>query len=173
MWDAILSCILHTTRKWLSSAHRQFAYYTLDMLHTAKNSTSRVQIIVCDIVHVGLRGVRMIFFAESHAFSARRFLKEIFSAVRWVERHKCQKVDLQHPSHLFSICGGFSADEPRASACINMCESDLGLQVPGRFIGPRRLYPGQFHLSESMHVLGFSVIRCISVEKRTPAKLIV
>lgn len=55
----------------------------------------------------------MIFFAESHAFSARVFLKDIFSPVRFMERHKCQKVDLQHPSHLFSICGGFSADEPR------------------------------------------------------------
>lgn len=122
-----------------------------------------VEIIVCDIVCMGLSGVRMIFSAESHAFSAMGFLKDIFVAVRFMERHKCQKVDLQHPSHLFSICRGFSADEPRASVCINMCESDLGLQVPGRFIGPQRLYPGQFHLSESIYVSGFCVILCISL----------
>ncbi len=61
----------------------------------------------------------------------------LFSGVKFMERHECQKVDLQHTSHLFSIWEGFAGYElcVCVCVCITVCESDLGLQVPGRFIG--------------------------------------
>lgn len=102
-----------------------------------------VQIIVCDILCLGVERGEDDFLCWISRFLCEGLSERYFLTSEIHGKTQMSKSRFATPIPFIFHLRGFSADEPRASVCINMCESDLGLQVPGRFIGPQRLYPGQ------------------------------